>query len=88
MFVIRWKTDKDHVGSYFSGTMSLGFGASPVWGDLGMARKFRTELAATKMLHKVGRYGKGYSVVALSAAEVMEQDEKAAAAARRAKAAK
>ena len=87
MFVIRWKTDKSHVGSYFSGTMNMpGFGACPVWDELAAAKKYRTEANATKDLHRVGRYGKGYSVVSVEAAERFEAEERIAA--RKAKAAK
>ena len=90
MFVIRWKQDKHHVASYFSGTMNMpGFGACPVWDDLDEAKKYRTEANATKDLHRVGRYGKGYSVVALADAERMNTEEQAAAkAAKAAKASK
>ena len=80
MFVIRWKQDRFHVASYFSGTMNMpGFGRCPVWDDLDAAKKYRTEAAATKDLHAVGRYGKGYSVVSLADAERINAEEKAAA---------
>lgn len=87
MFVIRWKQEKDHVASYFSGTMSMpGFGRCPVWDDLADAKRYKTEAAATRDLHAVGRYGKGYSVVALADAQRFDVEEKEAA--RKAKAAR